>query len=190
MSGVCSTAVSVFMKDPMLTKYCVIERCWQTVAMCRGVKLSSQRSRNRDKSYINSLLKLYALCIPCREGIYNSEIWASGCKACPVSSASPAGSISAGACECNACATATGGGMCSECVPDTYKVNVGSHACSVCETRKYFVQEGVQTSVCLVCPDHSHSNDGSYSRSNCKCNSGYSGADGESCTACIAGKYK
>ena len=43
---------------------------------------------------------------------------------------------------------------------------------------------------CEMCPDLSHSNSESSSITDCKCNAGATGADGATCTACAAGKYK
>ena len=43
---------------------------------------------------------------------------------------------------------------------------------------------------CLACPANSNSPAGSLALTSCACNAGFSGPDGGSCTACVAGKYK
>jgi len=56
---------------------------------------------------------------------------------------------------------------------------------------KFSVDEGATShSQCLHCPAHSSSEAGSDTPSACVCNAGYTGADGEACEACAAGKYK
>jgi hypothetical protein len=44
--------------------------------------------------------------------------------------------------------------------------------------------------VCQACPANSIAPQGSDGQTDCKCNAGYTGSDGGTCTACVAGKYK
>jgi hypothetical protein len=46
------------------------------------------------------------------------------------------------------------------------------------------------TSQCTSCLDYSDSPAGSSAATDCRCNGGYTGSNGGTCTACVAGKYK
>ena len=66
---------------------------------------------------------------------------------------------------------ATDNGVCSGCAPGTYSTAVGA----------------VQ---CVSCPANANSRAESTTARACKCNAGYTGADGAECSACVAGTYK
>ena len=91
-------------------------------------------------------------------------------------------------------------GKCIACVPGKYTDRNGSEACVNCPGGKYSTASaatncsecGVGTysfsnsTGCLVCPANTHSN-ASSSLWDCRCNLGYTGRDGEMCTACEPG---
>ena len=67
----------------------------------------------------------------------------------------------------------------------------GTDVCIGCRAGKYSAALGASTAdACLSCPESSSSLSGSSLATDCRCNSGYSGADGDPCAACAAGKYK
>jgi hypothetical protein len=63
----------------------------------------------------------------------------------------------------------------------------GTSTCVVCEAGKY---ENVATHMCEACPMYSHSPAASTSITECICNAGYSGGNGQTCEVCEAGKYE
>ena len=82
-------------------------------------------------------------------------------------------------------------GQCSACVAGTYKDINGTASCSLCSAGKFSNDTaGMSNATCTDCPSHTFSRDGSGLLTNCSCNKGYTGPDGQECTACVAGKYK
>ena len=73
-------------------------------------------------------------------------------------------------------------GHCRLCPAGTQKFEPGDQACSACPAGKY--------GNCTSCPAHTNSVNGSSAVTDCKCNVGYTGPDGGSCVACVAGKFK
>ena len=73
-----------------------------------------------------------------------------------------------------------------------------SSASGVCQDRNYREWCGpncaagkfLANGTCLACPAHSSSPDGSAASTDCKCNRGYAGVDGGTCSACQLGTYK
>jgi len=85
--------------------------------------------------------------------------------------------------------TVDGGGfVCAACEAAKYKATVGSSLCWQCPPGKYSATIG--QSMCIDCPAHAYSPSGSGLLTNCTCNKGYTGPDGVTCSACIAGTYK
>ena len=62
-------------------------------------------------------------------------------------------------------------------------------ACTQCEANK-FSDTHLAGPTCTACPSFSYSPIGSNNRTNCTCGAGYTGDDGEPCTACSAGQFK
>jgi len=75
------------------------------------------------------------------------------------------------ACTCNAGYTGTNGGVCSGCLPGTYKILTGD-------------------SNCENCPTGSISPVASTILTQCVCRIGWTGADGDDCVQCGIGQYK
>ena len=66
-----------------------------------------------------------------------------------------------------------------------------SAACSDCGAGKYSPTVGAYSdSTCASCPDNSSSVGGSSLPTSCLCDPGFTGADGDACSLCAAGKYK
>ena len=66
-----------------------------------------------------------------------------------------------------------------------------SSNCNAFFAGKYKVGVGAIPGVCQACPSNSDTAaEASGSPTDCKCNSKYTGNDGENCDACVPGKYK
>jgi hypothetical protein len=65
------------------------------------------------------------------------------------------------------------------------------NACADCGAGTYSAATGATVaSTCQSCPSNSQSATGSDAATDCVCVAGFSGPDGGTCTACLAGKYK
>jgi len=128
-------------------------------------------------------------CEACVAGKYKDAAGEAGCSDCPASSSSPEGSTASTNCTCNAGYTGPDGDTCEACPTGSSKVVRGSSACIPCAAGKYANETG-HPEECLSCPAHTYSAEGSSLITNCTCNAGYTGADGDACEACVAGKYK
>jgi len=83
------------------------------------------------------------------------------------------------------------GGHCQACAAGTYKGALGSVPCTKCQAGTYsvsFAQSSAGT--CSLCPNTTYSNMGSSEISQCICNLGYTGPDGQICVACPIGTFK
>ena len=111
----------------------------------------------------------FGLCEACAAG--NAKNWrnSSACVECPANSNSVAGTP---LCPCNVGYTGPLGGPCVACVAGKYKDSNGTAACTTCPAQSY----EPDLAATLV--------------TNCTCNTGYDGADGGPCVACVTGKYK
>ena len=128
-------------------------------------------------------------CAPCFAGSFSSVFAASICTKCTQNAHSPSSSISAQACTCNIGYSGPNGGPCTVCLPGTYKEATGSSPCTLCPAGTFGEDEG-QISCDGVCPAHSFSSPGSSEQTDCRCNTGYTGLDGEVCIPCKAGHFK
>ena len=113
-------------------------------------------------------------CVRCKDGTYSTIRGASSKDTCTPCSAVSSSKWGAGSstCQCNKGYTGPDLGPCEPCSAGTYKSILGSESCV------------------NVCPANSHSPPGSTVITDCKCNAGYTGADGGTCSPCGAGSYK
>ncbi|KAJ1465571.1 hypothetical protein T484DRAFT_1647989, partial [Baffinella frigidus] len=80
---------------------------------------------------------------------------------------------------------------CHMCLPGTYKTAIGSADCTSCGINTYSCHwGGMHPAACQQCSANSASPAGSGAITDCTCNTGYTGADGGSCSVCLAGTYK
>jgi len=96
---------------------------------------------------------------------------------------------------------------CSPCRVGYYKDIVYNRACDVCPAGKYtlapgndnsancitcdgFTEDVAEGRVCSSCPDNSQALPGSTSITSCKCNAGFTGPNGGTCSACAPGTFK
>ena len=152
-----------------------------------------------------------AACSLCLPGKFSNETGAvsdTSCDNCQSGSHSSEGSV---ICSCNKGFTGPDGGPCMICPAGKYKDMNGtmacadcaagkfldttggnsSEACVKCETGKYVTSTGSNSSTdCKTCPAYASSLAGSSQIKNCSCNKGYTGPDGQACSACVAGSYK
>jgi len=130
-------------------------------------------------------------CVACVAAKYKATTGTEACIDCPASSTSPTGSSALSSCTCNTGFTGPDGGSCTACAAGKYKTTTGSVACLDCGAGKYSTSTGATLeATCLACPSYSNSPSASASLSMCTCNVGFTGPEGGSCTACVAGKYK
>jgi hypothetical protein len=94
-------------------------------------------------------------------------------------------------CTCNKGYTGPDGVECAACDAGGFKDTNGSAACTLCSQGKYSTATAaIVQGTCQDCPLYTYSGVGSGLLTNCTCNKGYTGPDGEKCKACIAGTYK
>jgi hypothetical protein len=114
------------------------------------------------------------------------------CKTCPANSGHQlTARTSVSACICNAGYTGPNGGTCTACVAGKYKIVTGNAACTDCGAGTYSTTVGATaSSTCVTCGANRQSSSGSAALTSCICNLGFTGPNGGTCTACVAGKYK
>ena len=128
-------------------------------------------------------------CSQCSENTYKFDINPGTCKNCPTNSISPAGSNLSTDCKCEHGYEGNNGESCNACRKGWYKNSIGPSRCQACVKGKYKPGEGAGE--CIDCPlDSTTSGSGSIDITDCKCNMGFTGPDGGSCTKCGSGKYK
>ena len=133
-----------------------------------------------------------AMCSICNTGHYSTVVGATSdvCQECTVNSNAPAGSDEQIDCICNAGSTGMDGGLCTECVAGTFKIETGDDECTKCMEGKYSTFIGAITDECQACAERSNAPEASNEKTDCTCNAGSTGPDGGTCSECIAGKYK
>jgi len=150
-------------------------------------------------------MKNAVLCLLIRSSLAGGNTYT--CQACPLNSDSPIGSFDSSQCECNAGFTGANAGPCTNCIPGKYKDETGDAACSDCVTGKYsdkpasdrctLCPEGKYSDklasasdLCQLCPNQSTSPEGSSLITDCVCNMGWKGANGQPCVECPPSTYK
>jgi hypothetical protein len=150
-------------------------------------------------------------CTACIAGSYKSVMTGS-CSSCAsgkYSNATGATTVVA----CNLCdvgkysiVTTTGHTACTDCGAGKFGSTSGRTACSTCASN-FTADTGftvccnnaspycgphqyMNLGICQSCPFQSQSPPCSTAVTSCQCNPGYSGPNGGTCTACVAGKYK
>jgi hypothetical protein len=108
------------------------------------------------------------------------------CSACQTNSDAPAG---AAYCSCNAGFTKNDDAECVACAAGKYQSATGG--CTKCSAGKYSAAVAATgESACSACPANSNAPEGSDALSDCTCDIGYTGSNGDTCEICEAGKYK
>jgi len=133
-----------------------------------------------------------AACTNCVAGQYSVALGAISdvCQSCPSNSNAAEASGRQTDCTCNSGYTGDDGGNCSACAAGKYKTGTGDALCTNCVAGQYSVALGATSDVCQTCPSNSDAAEASDSQTDCTCNPGYTGDDGGSCRACVAGTYK
>lgn len=143
-----------------------------------------------------------AACTNCIVGKYSTTVAATGigvCLNCPSGSTTAVvGTAALGSCTCPAGWYGSDGSTCTACAAGKYKAVLGTGACINCPADTYSVTEGATGSgTCLTCAALQTAGGvakapgtGNSAATACKCDVGYTGADGSACTACLVGTYK
>ena len=148
-------------------------------------------------------------CEPCENNTFSSEDRTS-CHSCPMNTEAPPASPNVTSCICragfttHANYTVNAGLPCQPCAVGTFKTHAGNHLCDRCLsgtsapsqhnvscfqcTEAHYARP--DQSACVPCPHASWSGNLSSDVSNCTCNAGYTGPNGQACSACDAGFYK
>jgi len=148
---------------------------------------------------------LGGVCVLCAPGFFKSSISDGICDACPTGSSAPEGSLSQPACECVAQFHGPAGGPCQAC-PASSESPAGSllvsdckcvagfgrvdDACAECLADTYSTLLSSGFRECAACGPNAGSVAESVTATDCKCNAGYTGEDGGSCSTCLSGKFK
>ena len=118
-------------------------------------------------------------CVACGADKYKDSVGSSSCTSCEANMNSLAASTTSGACLCNAGFSRGVAGSGSSTSP-----------CQPCEQNTYCPAENTVTATSVnVCPDNSNSPAGSDELTDCKCNMGYAGPDGQACQICDFNYY-
>ena len=147
-------------------------------------------------------------CLSCGMDTYSSSDMIV-CVACPSDTTSSALSSIVTACICNVGYTGPNGVACTECPAGQYKEATGSAACTMCGAGTSSEAVAASSSatcidcsagnysnsdrsLCVACPSDSSSPESSDDVTDCLCNVGFSGPDGDGgpCLACVGGKFK
>ena len=134
-----------------------------------------------------------AACTLCLADWYSTDIGATSdkCQQCPENSMAPPGSDEKTDCVCKPGYTGPNGGPCVACPAGKFKTVQGSAACSDCPSHTYSTATAKTDSTCSSCPTNAVTlQTGSNVLSQCVCNLGFTGPNGGTCTACVAGKFK
>ena len=138
-------------------------------------------------------------CTSCLPDTYSTAVASTTgatCLACPTSSQAPESSSAKAACICNMGYTGPGGSAangvtaCEACVAGKYKTATGPATCTNCLADQYSTVVAATSNTCQSCSANMQAPEASNEAVDCKCNKGYTGADGATCTACLAGTYK
>lgn len=118
-------------------------------------------------------------CTACGTDKYKDSVGSSSCTSCEANMNSPTASTTSDACLCNAGFSRGFAESGSSTSP-----------CQQCEQNTYCPPENTVTSTSVnVCPDNSNSPAGSEELTDCKCNQGYAGPDGQACQICDFNYY-
>jgi hypothetical protein len=133
-------------------------------------------------------------CVNCMAGKYRTGTGAIGdnlCIDCPANTFALPGSALQTDCQCNAGYSGAANGVaCAACGAGKYKTAVGIGTCTDCAANEYSGTVAQVVSTCSSCPSSSQAPAGSDEAIDCKCNVGYTGANGQVCLGCVQGTYK
>ena len=133
-------------------------------------------------------------CTNCGANFYSTGLTAPNntCLTCP------AGSQSTGCSDTlldSTCKTGYTGKECTTCPAGKYKTQTGSVTCLDCPIDTFWTGAGKTDATCTSCSDTTTGpsrtvSTGSSTVTVCRCDLGYTGANGVTCTACTTDKYK
>lgn len=124
------------------------------------------------KSHPDVPYRFSSLCQLCARGHVKTDIGDHACSACGDNMDTLPAAWKWEHCLCNAGYTAAASGVgCEACASGTYKAYSGNVSC-------------------WACPQNSDSAAASIARTNCRCDAGYTGADGGPCVPCAQAEFK
>ena len=200
-SSDCECNAGFFENTSKLCEGCSAGRFKQEIGnmACTGCPTGTASNKERSASVLN--------CLNCSR----TEFAPRGsveCQACMPNAQSMHAKAAKTDCKCNGGFTARIDGQnCSVCERGTYKVGIGASRCLPCSNGKYSgVVNATSADFCLSCPKSTFAPQGSANcskcqpfsdswgdrgtKQTCKCNRGFTGRDGETCSGCIPGKFK
>ena len=122
-------------------------------------------------------------CVACGTDKYKDSVGSSSCTSCEANMNSPTASTTPDACLCNA-------GFSRDLGASVNRRLLSLSTCQSCLADTYCPPENtVETTSVNVCPDNSNSPAGSDELTDCKCNKGYAGPDGQACQICDYNYY-
>ena len=131
-------------------------------------------------------------CTPCAGGFFTNVTGSFECLECPVNTFATGGNIECEACRDNS-QSVPGSDSPNDCLCNVgyYFETTGDYAleCVSCAEGKYKDTVDLEGS-CFDCPADSNSPATSDAITDCTCNIGYTGGDGQACAACELGKFK
>ena len=148
------------------------------------------------KDYYGTKMVNGSDCKPCVAGKYSPTHAQIDCISCVNGKYSAMGASSSSLCiHCAPGKYSTSAALgCTSCAAGKYSNTSGNAAesdCQPCTAGKYSALAGSNSSAsCLPCSANSNSPASSDNVSDCICDAGFAGADGGSCTGCVAGKFK
>ena len=132
---------------------------------------------------------------------------AASCSSCPSNATARHQRPNITDCQCDLGFNGSDGGDCTACAPGTYKDALGSMPCTLCEAGKASEYSAAMTAgtcracedtefssagsaTCQACPDDASSFPPRATITDCRCNPGTTGNNGETCGECGTGTYK
>jgi len=139
----------------------------------------------------NHAIRLIGLdCTDCENGTYKDSVGSADCVLCTRNSTSRPGSSSSSECQCRP-GFVMKSGACSVCKAGTFNPAQSATACLDCPAGSYSTDiAAVLSSTCKICPGNAFSSAGTTSKIGCFCLAGYTGANGDDCSACESGYSK
>ena len=147
-----------------------------------------------------STRKFSGICVLCVAGKYKDYIGDQECTMCTTGESSTVvGSVTKD--ECEACAAGKYKDSSNICV-DCQQYSSSSTGAEYCDCNAGYIKQNDVCVICNIgtykfnsancesCPAGSTSESGSNSKTDCECDSGYSGTNGGACTSCPSGTYK
>ena len=142
-----------------------------------------------------------AICVPCPRGTYSASYGSTHCVSCPAGKFKaeagrhnctncPAGKFSTSPALLGSVNASASRASCALCAAGKYSNETGATNVSVCKECSAHSHSSAGSNSCIPCPAFSQAPRGSGEITDCSCQQGYTGPDGNTCAACSPGKFK